>query len=299
MSLFDIFKKKNAEQSIKLITDIPSINSEQEKRYALEAYRQLKDESKTTCIKIALTDTKPNLFQSKIGGMGYIPHNSEIPTDSKGRQLRLLAQIDCSEIKINEYPKEGLLQFWILNDDVYGMNFENITRQDTFKIIYHKNIDKSVSEEEVKIKFKENEFDKDDMMPCHGEYGINFNISEDSLSMSDYRLDGRFTQKYNKMNPDKKIESYGDTDLVEIADKMDDDSEAFGHKIGGYPAFTQYDPRDEESPYDFLLLQLDSDFDGDIEKIMWGDSGICNFFINSEKLKNLDFSDVIYNWDCY
>lgn len=32
---------------------------------------------------------------------------------------------------------------------------------------------------------------------------------------------------------------------------------------------------------------------------MWGDSGICGFFINREKLKELDFSDVIYNWDCY
>ena len=33
--------------------------------------------------------------------------------------------------------------------------------------------------------------------------------------------------------------------------------------------------------------------------IMWGDCGVCNFFINKDKLKNLDFSDVLYNWDCY
>ena len=33
--------------------------------------------------------------------------------------------------------------------------------------------------------------------------------------------------------------------------------------------------------------------------IMWGDCGGCNFFINKDKLKNLDFSDVLYNWDCY
>ncbi|ETJ18863.1 hypothetical protein Q604_UNBC18576G0001, partial [human gut metagenome] len=31
----------------------------------------------------------------------------------------------------------------------------------------------------------------------------------------------------------------------------------------------------------------------------WGDGGVCNFFINKDKLKNLDFSDVLYNWDCY
>ena len=36
--------------------------------------------------------------------------------------------------------------------------------------------------------------------------------------------------------------------------------------------------------------------DGDL--IMWGDVGICNFFISPEALKRRDFSRVLYNWDC-
>ena len=32
---------------------------------------------------------------------------------------------------------------------------------------------------------------------------------------------------------------------------------------------------------------------------MWGDCGVGNFFINAEDLKRLDFSNVLYNWDCY
>ena len=32
--------------------------------------------------------------------------------------------------------------------------------------------------------------------------------------------------------------------------------------------------------------------------VMWGDSGVGNFFINAEDLKRLDFSNVVYNWDC-
>ncbi|MDE6847976.1 MAG: DUF1963 domain-containing protein [Ruminococcus sp.] len=82
---------------------------------------------------------------------------------------------------------------------------------------------------------------------------------------------------------------------------MEDDyderwNENFYSKIGGYPTFTQYEPRSEEQQkkYDFLLLQLESEW----EKILWGDIGIGNFFISSEKLKNRDFSDVFYNWDC-
>ena len=33
-------------------------------------------------------------------------------------------------------------------------------------------------------------------------------------------------------------------------------------------------------------------------KVMFGDSGVCNFFIPGEKLKNRDFSDILYTWDC-
>ena len=55
---------------------------------------------------ITLTDTKPSIFESKVGGLGYIPHNSNFPTDSEGNQLRLLAQIDCSEIYLDEFPEK-------------------------------------------------------------------------------------------------------------------------------------------------------------------------------------------------
>jgi uncharacterized protein YwqG len=32
--------------------------------------------------------------------------------------------------------------------------------------------------------------------------------------------------------------------------------------------------------------------------MQWGDMGVANFFINSEKLKQKDFSDILYTWDC-
>jgi uncharacterized protein YwqG len=69
-----------------------------------------------------------------------------------------------------------------------------------------------------------------------------------------------------------------------------------GHRLGGYPFFTQEDPRMDSSNYDTLLFQLDSD---DEAAIQWGDMGICNFFIHSEKLIKAQFDDVLYNWDCY
>lgn len=68
-----------------------------------------------------------------------------------------------------------------------------------------------------------------------------------------------------------------------------------GHKIGGYAYFTQSDPRehDDKLKNDVLLLQIDTD-----EEIMFGDSGVANFFINKEDLINKNFEKAYFNWDC-
>ena len=79
-----------------------------------------------------------------------------------------------------------------------------------------------------------------------------------------------------------------------------------GHRIGGYPCFEQCDPREDDpdlQAYDTLLLQIVSHTSPD-EKgneralIMFGDLGGCQFFIPAEKLRNRDFSDILYSWDC-
>lgn len=229
------------------------------------------------CMKIELTNDKPSIFSSKAGGIGYIPHDGQIPCDQAGNQLRLLAQIDCAEIALEEFPKEGLLQFWIRNDDVYGMDFDDQTKQDTFRIVYHKEIDTTVTEEEIRSKINISPDDEDDdYFPVLGEFGMTFTSGTDT-----------FDDEYEY-------------------DEDDEDSEEnynFGHKVGGFPAFTQSDPRECMSAermeyFDYLLFQLDSDDDED-DRVIWGDCGVSNFFINSEKLKHLDFSDVLYNWDCY
>lgn len=225
------------------------------------------------CMKITLTDTSPSIFESKIKGLGYIPHDESFPFDSTGRQLRLLAQIECDKIELDEFPKTGLLQFWILCDDISGLNFSNPVNQDGFRVIYYPEIDKTVTEEEVRSKFAENDYDTEyaDCFPAQKECGMVFEKGENRFIDADAS--------------------------EEAADEAYD--EYIGHKTGGYPFFTQEDPRtckEELEQYDYLLFQLDTD---DENGIMWGDSGIGNFFINSEKLKNCDFSDVLYNWDCY
>ena len=87
--------------------------------------------------------------------------------------------------------------------------------------------------------------------------------------------------------------------------------DANGTRMGGYPYFTQDDPRDRSpaggwkggiSGHTVLLFQSDSENGGDpknwIDDICWGDAGVANFFITPEDLAKRDFSNVIYTWDC-
>lgn len=224
------------------------------------------------CMKLRLTDEKPSIFGSKVGGLGYLPHEMDVPTNRQGNQLRLLAQINCGEVLLDNFPKQGLLQFWILNDSMAGLGFEDATLQEGFRIVYHPFIDETVTELELTFKVYGNPFDDETVFPVKGEYAVEMTLSEESSD-----------------------------------DYTDEDSPLSGHKIGGFPLFTKYDPRGKNDYHDFLLLQLDSDFFSDIdengryefrEKIMWGDAGVGHFFINREDLKLLDLSDVIYHWDC-
>lgn len=67
-------------------------------------------------------------------------------------------------------------------------------------------------------------------------------------------------------------------------------------RLGGYPTFTQDDPRFHSEPGaigDFALLTVDT-----TDGIMWGDSGVGQFLIHEDDLRRRDFSRVVYNWDC-
>ncbi len=228
-------------------------------------------------MKITLTDTKPSIFESKVGGLGYIPHDKDFPTDINGNQLRLLAQIECEKIQLDGFPEKGLLQFWIVCDEDLGYPWNNQTNQDGFRVIYYPEIDKSITKEEIENKFIKNKYDDSEYnyFPVYRECGMSFEKSEN------------------------RYINYDEIDDEEVLEEVWDENN--GHKVGGYPYFTQSDPRPyigNGDYYDFLLFQLDTDGIGDKAVVMWGDCGVGNFFINSEKLKKCDFSDVLYNWDC-
>ena len=260
----------------------------------------IREAYKKPVVKMNLTLEEPSLLESKIGGTPYIPHEGQMPRDSQGVQMKLVAQIDCAAVKgLEDFPKQGLLQFFAATDDVTGLDFDNPTSGAGSKVIYYETIDKTVTEEEVLGKIEP--MGEDAYFPIGGSYGITFSLAEEGMGISDYQYEELFVKAYNEQFKDhtiSKIYDLEETILNEICESQNE----FGHKIGGYPAFTQADPRTYNTAlqgYDTLLLQIDSEYDYEKYDIMWGDSGVCNFFIRSSDLKNLDFNDVLYNWDCY
>ena len=58
----------------------------------------------------------------------------------------------------------------------------------------------------------------------------------------------------------------------------------------GMPYPRDYSPG---KPVDVMLLQIDTD-----KEIMFGDSGVANVFISPIALKNRQFDEAYFHWDC-
>lgn len=243
------------------------------------------------------------LKTSKLGGLPYLPNAEAVPKNKDGKSLSLLAQINCQELPKNDsYPEKGILQFWIFNDDLYGCDYDNPSTQNNFRICYYENTDEGLSEEEVKAIYTPpiRDYENEIYSPIYGEFAIQFRFAELGMPFSyEYWFDKAFTQTFNELYPETQIEELNDLD-DEIMEELWDKYEEEGFVLGGYPFFTQSDPRDEDSPYTELLLQIDSFFESEKEgwEICWGDMGVANFFISKENLAKRNFTDVLYNWDC-
>ena len=233
------------------------------------------------------------LTASKAGGVGYLPKSESYPVNEDGQPMSLLAQINFSEMPATPmYPETGLLAFYIDTfDDLLGLDFDDQMNTAGFRVFYFEELDaEAYSREEVAALFQ--------VFAADERYGV----VDKELKMA-----GELATQV-LVNDSYPFEQVYGTEFYEyfeetFGDQADDQMDALfelehtsGSRLGGYPYFTQEDPRKyaEEVTHTELLFQLDSDFGS----IMWGDSGVGNFFIAKEDLLNRDFSRVMYNWDC-
>ena len=225
---------------------------------------------------------------SKFGGLAWWPQGMDYPHTAAGAPLCLLAQFNLAELPVLPlWPRQGLLQFFIANDEVYGFDFERsqaekMAAPDGYRVVYHPQIvaDAALPVDELPPLPMEN------LLPLSEEYAVRFRAADDLPAPSDHGFEAIA----------RSIDAIDET----VIDSLYDMGLGTGSKLGGYAYFTQEDPRGYERPGEewVLLFQMDTSDEEDGVWIMWGDCGVGNFFIEPARLAAGDFSRVWYNWDC-
>lgn len=306
--LFEFGKsQQKAVQAAPTTTSSPASNGseEQDGFFSLEQQQllmaQIQRQTQRKAIRLHPTKAASPLAltASKFGGIPYWNPAETYPTNEDGSPLVLLAQFDCQQLPpLEGFPKAGLLQFFISNDDAYGLGFDNQMNQKNWRVVYHPVVDASITQAMVEeLHLPTTCSEEDSELPFAGEFQLDFELVDTWLGPCSH---DDFQQELQKALvavglplPPEGTSLY-DIFCEDMYNQMADWNE--GHWLGGYPYFTQDDPRFSRPDYAActrLLFQMDSS-----EDILWGDMGVGNFFIAPEDLQQLDFSRVLYTWDC-
>jgi uncharacterized protein YwqG len=261
---------------------------------ALLPYADALARSRKTFNQVSFENSVVERWQSKLGGQPWLPLGSSWPVTDHGKALTFLAQINFAEMPpLDGFPAHGIVQFFIFGDDFYGANFDSDFGEDAlsvqrhFRVIHWPNVNAEATQAPVKIS-------ANDSLPFdpETEYAMLFEAKDAPMSSGDVDIKSLLgTDLFHIIDEYAKANGVDDGEVGEEVFKC---LEGMGHKVGGYPGFTQTDPRNENTEY-ILLFQLDTDDD---VAMMWGDVGIANFFIPEDNLRRGDFSRVMYNWDC-
>ncbi len=251
----------------------------------LEPFRERLLATRTPFIRIQSQPARSlQPWESKVGGTPYMPKDAVWPCAPDGRELFFLAQINCADLPaLASFPQEGMLQFFIYDDDLYGMDFDDGENPDTFRVVFHPKVVRDQGALRTKFQLMRDY----DELPHHPDesYPLAFSLSEEVVPLSDYNFYQHFGDDF--------FRQFGEAEWT-LQEAFGKKVRADGHKMGGYAYFTQDDPRKTADPM-LLLFQLDSDERMDL---MWGDMGVGHFFIRERDLVARDFSRVLYDWDC-
>lgn len=252
-------------------------------------YKEVITKARKKALIASIEKKETSLWSSKIGGNPYLPAGFDYPMDEAGQPMLLLAQINFSELPaLEDFPSSGILQFYLTaDDDLFGLDFDDQTSQRNFRVIFHEPV--HAEADRLTTDFGFLEAVNRECFPVEGEYALQFRPHTDYLPHSNYAFEAAFGQDSHAF-----FNSFGEN-RDSVGEFFYEHFSTEDFKVGGYPFFTQHDPRfgTRYREFDVLLLQIISE-----EDIMWGDVGVGNFFIRRNDLLKKDFSNVLYNWDC-
>lgn len=220
----------------------------------------------------------------QLGGRPWWPRGRPFPCGADGKPLYLLIQINFADLPpLEPFPRAGLLQMFIGSDDLFGVNLDDLEAPSGFACVYHAEPSGPVDSTIAPRKLAPGSY-----LPLETPLtarALTFKLDQMVVDITDYR----FVTLLPVIAADEELaEAY--------AEWTSDEAAASAIRLGGYPTFTQEDPRCARRHAgigDTTLLTIDT-----TTGIMWGDSGVAQFFMHDEDLRRRDFSRVVYNWDC-
>jgi uncharacterized protein YwqG len=252
-------------------------------------FERLTEQSEQSFIRINPIPVEDDLSPttSKLMGIPYIPSLEDYPLGTDERPMLFMAQINFDELTqqglhLADYPTTGLLQFFCEADDLWGLAGD-------IKVIYHQDLSKpSLMNDDI------DEVLEYTPSPIEGIHRLEFSLQKEFCGFADEAGHADFYQTHPEWQALSKEEQHDFITYLLNYERLNN----AGTKLGGFAFFTQQDPRHNDS-YDLkLLFQIDSDNET-TSQICWGDNGVGNWFISREDLKNLNFSNVLFSWDCY
>ncbi len=262
-----------------------------------EVVNQIQAENKRPVCRLRLTRDSFGVTDSHLGGVPYVPHNGQIPTDVDGNQLWLCAQINFAQMpSMDNFPDSGLLQIyledWHFGD--FGLDDGPFPAQEYWRTVYYPDIDETVTMEECEAKMAvpwaeakrsnmprpADSFDLQDIEEGHDVLWrcpnvplkiIFQSVEQESVNHEDFRFDQLFAAALATKLPDADPKEFMP---YELDDDTSEEREALniiysqikngGCKMGGYPNYLQDDPRlydkgEGWAECDTLLLQLYDD----------------------------------------
>lgn len=243
---------------------------------------EFKKATEKECYKVLLLEDEPNILDDKIGGQPYLPIGEELPKDKDGNFMPLLLQVNLKNIDLDNFPKKGILEIFTDKDVDYPCQYairyyeEGLEYQTDLPTI---DTSHYIIEKSVKIKLEKD--------ICH-------------MTINDYKFTSIICPLVNKIY-NTNVNNYGQLEdfFGDFAwyDKIRDELSNPAITIGGYPDFTQSDPRyDRLQGKEECLFKLDSWTNSNLFNI--GDCGILFTLISLEDLKNDNFDNAVVDWDC-
>lgn len=262
-----------------------------------EIVNQIQEQSKRPACYLEFSKEPFGIADSHLGGVPYVPRNGEIPTDEKGSQLWLCAQINFAQMPhLDGFPDRGIFQLFASDFDAdggFGFYAGECEEQNSWKAVYYEEVDSSVTEAECaakmavpweeaskkhmprpahKFDWKDIEEGRADLwrIPAH-PLKISFRpVVQDVIGDNDFRFDDLFAAELERRLPGADPEEFMPYELRDETDeeretlhRVRDQIESGGCKLGGYAYFEQYDIREddeERAAWDILLFQLRDDF---------------------------------------